>query len=112
MGIDYSGVGGVGIEISRHKVYEKVAKHFNDYDPDENDIDDYLYNVFYESDNVNFEYAGNTYSNRDLTYYLFVNCNKYSELKDMVPKFLEELKTYGLEYTEEDLEIISDHIVS
>jgi hypothetical protein len=113
MGIDYSSVGGVGIRLNNLSlVCEKIFEYNNEINEDEGYASwDMIYEEFQDSPVIP-GCGGNRMCDDDGPHFLFVDAKKYTELKDAIPKFLEHLKKYDLEYNEDDLEIISDHIIS
>ncbi len=107
MGIDYDGVGGVGIELTPRFVDDVIKKGFfteEDWAEDEYDCID-------ETFNCPFDQAGNVFSGGGY-WYLFVEGNTLGEINNNARGFVEMLKTKGIEITVDDLQIISDYSVS
>jgi len=109
MGIDYDGVGGIGIEITKD-VLEKFIS-FGLFTEEQWDED---YYDCLEKIGLLYNTAGNFYSGdmEDLTHYLFVRGNNLQEILDNEPEFISALEKFGITISRKDLIVISDHRVS
>lgn len=108
MGVDYVGVGGVGIVVDgelEHKI-NKFYKERANYAGDE--FFDEVIEFVCDFVGIVFERAGSHNYGGEDRYYLDVGAVSYTELKEKVPIFLENLKELGVEKTEDDLVIYSD----
>ena len=104
MGVDYNGVGGVGIKLSQDDINILIDnKVFT-----QEEWDDDWYECF-EKLPVSMESAGDyCYTGDEPTIYLLLDGVTIDELYENVPVFLEELKKLGLERTREDIKVIED----
>lgn len=105
MGIDYDGVGGIGIEIDED-VHLKLIENgvFTDDEWDE-DRDGCL-----EELDILYQQAGNAYSG-DVTFYLFVEGENLIEINRNAPKFIDKLNAVGINITIDKLKVISETFV-
>lgn len=111
MGISYDGVGGIGIELTEELIEKFISKGY--FTEDEWDEDYYeCLETIGEKLDISYSTAGNFYSERDITRYLFVDGDNLKEILENYPSFIEKLKTVGIELSIEDLELISDYSVS
>ena len=109
MGIDYDGVGGIGIEVTESILKKLIsAKLFTRKQWNED------FNECLEKIGLLFSTAGNFYSGdmEDLTHYLFIPGNNLQEILDNEEKFKLDLEKFGINISRKDLLVISDHRVS
>ena len=102
MGIDYDGVGGIGIEVTDkiiNKLIEKKVFTSEEWEDDECGC--------IESVGMLYQQAGNSYSG-DETYYWLVEGANLTEINANAPKFIEKLAKLGIIITLDDLMVISD----
>ncbi len=102
MGVDYTGIGGVGIEITE-EMQEMITEKYNV----ENDEEVYFVEIL---DEIGIEYseAGSGNYSGEARYYFLVEGSKFSEIQDNTDDFIKSLKDIGIEITSEDLDVISD----
>jgi hypothetical protein len=102
MGVDYTGVGGIGIEVD-----DKVLATFIENKVfSEEEWDEYGSECL-EEIGVPYQTAGSAYSGEE-TNYLFVPGDTLGEIQANAPKFIETLKKHGCNISEKDLLLISD----
>lgn len=114
MGIDYRGVGGIGIEVTEQMIDEAFERKFGyncEEDEDEElTTEDKLNNLLFDS-SLEYETAGNAYSG-EITLYLLVSGSTLGEVQENVPVFLEGiLQVFDIKKDPADLEVISDLLV-
>ena len=109
MGIDYCGVGGIGIEIDddmkeliSNKYYSK-----NEMDEDDDDYEEVYFSEILDDAGIEYSEAGCSYSG-DLNYYLLVDGSTLLEVQNNTEEFIKKLKDIGINITIEDLQVVSD----
>ena len=112
MGISYSGVGGIGIELTEELIEKFISKGYFTEDEWDDDYYECLETINQKLDIENSS-AGNFYSddNDDLRHYLFVDGENLKEILENYSSFIEKLKTVDIELSIEDLELVSDFSV-
>ena len=109
MGIDYRGVGGIGIEVTEDMIDEAFELKYPDFDEDSS-YGEKLDNLLNAS-SLEYETAGNAYSGETL-FYLLVPGNTLGKIQKNVPIFLEDiLQVFNIKKDPADLEVISDMLV-
>ncbi len=109
MGIDYRGVGGIGIEVTEEMIDSAIWKKYPDFDEDSN-YEEKLENLLSES-SLEYATAGNAYSG-ETGFYLLVPGSTLGEVQENVPVFLEGiLQIFDLKKDPVDLEVISDLLI-
>jgi hypothetical protein len=106
MGIDYDGIGGIGIEFTdeiKDKLIECELFTEEDFDED--------YDSCFEKLGLTYDQAGNMYSG-DTYFYLMVDGDTLPEVNKNSKEFINTLSKYGVIITEDDLKVISDYLVS
>lgn len=111
MGIDYRGVGGIGIEVTEDMIDEAIERKY----PDDEFYDDASYTDKLDSllskSSLMYETAGNSYCGED-RFYLLVPGSTLREIQENVPVFCEGLlQVFNIEKDPADLEVISDMLV-
>lgn len=102
MGVDYEGIGGIGIRLTDDMVDQAVDKGFFDHD----EWDD-CNNECLDKLGILYVGAGCALSG-EVHYYFMVDGETYKELKDNIPKFVDEYNKIFKEISEDDLQVISD----
>jgi hypothetical protein len=110
MSIDYDGVGGIGIELTEELVQKFIAANIFTEEEWEDDYYECLEKVE-ETFGIATDTAGNFYSDRDITHYLFVDGSNLKDILENHVTFLEKMKSVGVDLSLEDLELISDYKV-
>ena len=109
MGVDYNGVGGIGIEFTdEHK--EIVLSNGS--------IDHHNYELhdgfptpdILEELDLEYQCGGDAYGG-ETVYYLFVPGKNLKEINENSKSFIERLGSIGINITEEDLIVIEDMFV-
>jgi len=109
MGIDYDGVGGIGIELTEDIIQKFISfEYFTEDEWNENYYD--CLETIGKKFNISFTSAGNFYSG-DIVHYLLVDGQNLKEINENSKTFIEKLKIIGLELSEESLKVISDYMV-
>lgn len=109
MGIDYRGVGGIGIEVTEEMIDEAIEAKYPDFDEDSN-YEEKLNNLLFNSP-LEYSTAGNAYSG-EMMFYLLVPGSTLGEIQENIPVFLEGiLQVFKLKKDPADLEVISDLLV-
>lgn len=105
MGVEYRGIGGIGIEFTK-EMEQKVANSgvFDKDDWSENTID-----CFFDFD-IEPAYAGNAYTG-EKRIYLLVGGKNLTEINNNKVKFIGDLSSCGIKISEEDLMVIEDYQV-
>lgn len=103
MGVDYNGVGGIGVRLKAEMVQTAINKNlFTEEDWEEDSI------ASVEVFGVPYAQAGSAYSGKEW-FYLFVDGNNLEEVNSNSKSFLDKInELFDLNYTEKDLEVISD----
>ncbi|QDB74096.1 hypothetical protein [Aeromonas phage 4L372D] len=103
MGVDYNGVGGIGVRLSPEMVKTAIEKNmFTEEDWEEDPI------ASVEVFQILYAQAGSAYSGKEW-FYLFVDGNNLEEINNNSKDFLDKVnKMFDLKYTEKDLKVISD----
>jgi hypothetical protein len=109
MGIDYDGVGGIGIELTEELVQRFIAAEYFTEEEWQDDYEDCLETIG-KKFNISFTSAGNFYSG-DIVHYLLVDGENLKEINENSKTFIEKLKIVGIELSEESLKVISDYKV-
>jgi len=106
MGVDYNGVGGIGIELTKDRINKIIEKGIFTEEEWDYDYDDCL------SDKVKMEYrtGGNAYSGVD-RFYLMIPGPNLKIINENVKDFITDLSEIGIDITEEDIVPISDYRV-
>ena len=111
MGVDYEGVGGIGIKVTEEMVETMIAKGIFSREDHETDswcvIDGICkkYNMLYCE--AGCCYSGDTYK------YLFVKGDNLKEINKNKDEFKKSLKTlFGKKFKDSDLKVIEDIYVS
>lgn len=104
MGVDYSGVGGIGIELTDEMVEYAIDKGvFTEEEWD----DDWDY-CLSKMDGFVYSTAGSEYSG-DICHYLFVPATTLGKINEYAPIFVEKVREYfGVDIAVDDLKVISD----
>lgn len=107
MGVDYRGVGGIGIEFTYEHLEMVVNKGvLDDIDtPDKIDTD-YFGEYLAELD-LEYECGGDGYGG-ETNYYILVPGKNLTEINQNSKAFIERLGSLGINITEDDLIVISD----
>lgn len=105
MGVDYDGVGGIGIEIDedmQEKLRDLVEERGLEVDRDE-----YFTEILEE---IGIEYceAGSGSYGGDERYYFLVKGETFNDVKKNIPDFIKDMEKIGIKITEDDLLVISD----
>jgi hypothetical protein len=106
MGVDYNGVGGIGIELTKDRINKIIEKGIFTEEEWDYDYDDCL------SDKVKMEYGlgGDAYSGINIIY-LMVPGPNLKIINENVKDFITDLSEMGIDITEEDIVPISDYRV-
>ncbi len=103
MGVDYNAVGGIGIRFNEDLQMKAIELEYftgEEWDEDMYSCVDYL--------DIPYKVAGDTY-NAEYDFYFLVEGNNLKEIVENSESFLQELnKKFNVEYTQEDLEVISE----
>lgn len=102
MGVDYTGVGGVGIELTDDHLKAVFAS--GKFTEEEWEEDHY---ACLEELGIEYAHAGNAYSGEECIY-LFVKGETLEEVYNNAPTFCEKLKEIGIELEPGKLGIIAD----
>ena len=104
MGVDYDAVGGIGVEFNDDLQYKAIELGY--FTEEEWDGDPYS---CVESLGISFEEAGDgNYGGTDY-WYLIVNGDNLKEVNSNKEAFLNTINSkFNVEYTEEDLKVISE----
>lgn len=105
MGVDYDGVGGIGVEVD-DEIIDACIKNGVFTKEDYDDDADCLSNL-----DLTYGTAGSYYSG-NVTHYLFVDGATFSDIKKNIGGFIDKLKSIGVEKTEDDIKVISEMLVS
>lgn len=104
MGIDYDGVGGIGIELTDEMLDTLKQKGLfteEEWDEDYYDCMEKIGLVWEPAHYYDVPVE-------EYTFYLFVDGNNIVEINDNIPSFLDTLNKYGFNITKEDIIPISD----
>jgi hypothetical protein len=102
MGIDYSGVGGIGIKLTDEMVSLAVRNGlFTDEEWEEDPLG------CMEEFGIEYDSAGNDFCD-DSTYYLLVEGKTLNDINSNSTKFIDSLKIAGIEISKNELLVISD----
>lgn len=103
MGVDYNGVGGIGIRLKSEMVNTAIEKSmFTEEDWEEDPI------ASVEVFGILYAQAGSAYSGKEW-FYLFVDGNNLEEVNANSKDFLNKINNiFDLNCTEKDLKVISD----
>ena len=105
MGIDYNGVGGIGIEFSYDIVEKCIESNIFTEEDWEDDYDECFSKL-----GLSYHTAGNLMCDEGI-HYVFVEGSNLKEIIENYPTFLEKMKSVGVELSVEDLKLISDYSV-
>ena len=105
MGVDYDGVGGVGICIDDYLDQIIASGAFTREEWDE-DVDDCL-----SRNGIHYAEAGSSYEEGNRRYYAFVEGENLEEVINNVPAFVEKFRGFGVVLLMKDIKIISDLLV-
>ena len=103
MGVDYSGIGGIGIELTEERRKKLISKGL--FTEDEWDKDCY---ECLEEVNLPFSVAGDGSYGGDFRFYLLVEGDNLKEILENEEAFRNRLQNFGIQLTQEDLGVISD----
>jgi hypothetical protein len=106
MGIDYNGVGGVGIQLTNDKIKKMIEKGVFTQEEWEYDNDECLTSKL----KMLYDVGGNSYCG-EKNIYLFVPGPNLKIVNENVKDFIKDLSEVGIDITEEDILIISDYCV-
>lgn len=103
MGVDYNGVGGIGIRLNEGMVLKAIEReYFTEEDWEEDPI------ASVEVFGILYAQAGSAYSGKEW-FYLFVDGDNLEEVNANREDFLNKINNiFDLNYTEKDLKVISD----
>jgi len=106
MGIDYSAIGGIGIEFTDEMAESAVEKGLFTEEDWEEAPDECV-------DCLNIEYGEAGYLLAEQgTFYLLVEGRTLDEVNSNVPEFIAKLAAIGVTITPADLIVISEYVVS
>lgn len=111
MGISYGSVGGIGIELTEERIQKFISTGYFTEEEWEDDYYECLVSIS-EKLELSYESAGNFYNDDDKTHYLLVDGDNLKEVLENYQTFIDKLKTVGIELSIEDLDVISDYVVS
>ena len=105
---DCDGVGGIGLKVSKKQIVDmyNVATNSKAVVSDNNDYLDMI-----EGTGLNCADAGNYFSG-EVTYYALISATHIREIPKAIEVFIEDTGRLGLVVTEDDINIISDSLVS
>lgn len=104
MGVDYDGVGGIGIKLTDEMIEYAIDKGVFT----EEEWDDDPCECLFDLDCVNFASAGNSYAGEH-EFYLSVPGLTLKDINTNAFSFVEKVKEYfGVDITVDDLKVISD----
>jgi len=106
MGVDYEGIGGVGLKITQKEIDAFIkAGIFTDeeWDQDENEC--------IEKVGMLFSMSGDLFSGTNINFYLLVPGDTLPEVNGNVPKFIQDLADKGVIITENDIVVMSDILI-
>jgi hypothetical protein len=103
MGVDYNAVGGIGIRFNEDLQMKAIELEYFT----EEEWDEGMYSCV-ESLGIMYHTAGNSYYS-EYDFYFLVNGKNLKEVIDNSLPFLDKInKKFNVEYTQEDLEVISE----
>jgi hypothetical protein len=106
MGIDYSGVCGIGVKVNDEIVDKFIENNIFDRGDWEDDPD-------YCLEKANFIYgAAGSYYSGEVCYYLFVDGANLAGINKNAPAFVDSLSKLGISIDVDDLIMIEDILVS
>lgn len=111
MGISYGSVGVIGIELTEERIQKFVSSGYFTQEEWEEDYYECLETISEKLDH-SYESSGNFYHEEDITHYLLVDGDNLKEVLENHQTFIDKLKTVGIELSIEDLDVISDYVVS
>ncbi len=106
MGIDYNGVGGIGIEFSYDIVEKCIESNIFTGEDWEDDYDECFSKL-----GLLYHTAGNLMCDEGIQY-VFVEGNNLKEIIENSKSFIEKFKKIGVDLSLEDLLVISDYRIS
>jgi hypothetical protein len=110
MGIDYHGVGGIGMEVTEEMIEDA---YYNPNYPSygEEEMHEDMLNELLGESPLEYATAGNTYSGKTV-FYLMVPGTTFGEIQENIPVFLESIfQVFDIKKDPADLEVISDLLV-
>lgn len=103
MGIDYNGVGGIGIRLNDEMIEKVIEKNMFT----EEDWDDDMYGCV-DSLGISYSVAGDSY-NSEYEFYYLVKGENLEDINKNKEQFLHEINSkFNTSYTEKDLKVISE----
>tara|TARA_R110000744_G_scaffold281118_2_gene393060 strand:- start:154 stop:498 length:345 start_codon:yes stop_codon:yes gene_type:complete len=110
MGVDYSGIGGIGIELTDDMKEMISDKYYsvNNIDEDDDDYENIYFSEILDDSGLEYSEAGSEGYGGEGRYYLLVDGNTLLEVQNNTDEFIKNLKNVGIEITIEDLQVISD----
>lgn len=102
MGVDYDGVGGIGVEFAGE--FAELAIKNNIFTEEEWDEDQH---ECLEKIGMPFQQAGNSYSGEEI-WYLFVEGNTLGEINANADRLIHRLANFGVAMAVDDLKVIED----
>ena len=106
MGIDYSSIGGVGIEVTKEIREHLISRGiFTQEDWDEDPIE------CLDKTGIMYDTGGSYYDSESLSYYFLIDGSTLTEILQNEESFLLKLKSLGIELGRDDLQIISDYCI-
>ncbi|MBW2977425.1 hypothetical protein KY331_01125 [Candidatus Woesearchaeota archaeon] len=103
MGVDYEGVGGVGVYLSDEDLekfgYENGCK------------DEFLADMLRDTNNISYGKCGSYYEEDAIAFILFVDGHNIDEIYNNVPNFIKTLSELGLDIKREDIKPIEDLLI-
>jgi len=110
MGVDYSSVGGIGIEIDdeiKNMITDRYCTE-NGIEEDSDEYDELYFSEILDELEIDYSEGGSGCYGGDSSYYLLVDGNTLLEVQNNTDEFIKNLKNIGIEITVEDLQVISD----
>lgn len=102
MGVDYNGIGGIGLEVT-DEVLEKLHKYTKNKFIDDHTVD------LIESLDISYSEAGSgSYTGQENTFYLMAEGDTLKEVTEGAKELSVKLKQLGIEIDPDDFEVISD----
>lgn len=100
MGVDYSPVGGIGIEVTKEIKSKLIKANDGNYDDMDSLLDDL---------DLPYKVAGNgSYTGNDNDYYVMVEGETLTEINSNTDRFIEVLGNLGVEIKLDDLKVIQE----
>ena len=110
MGVDYCGIGGIGIKITDDMKDIISLKYYsiNNIDEDDDDYEEIYFSEILDDYGLEYSEAGSEGYGGEGRYYLLVEGNTLLEVQNNTDDFIKSLKDVGIKITVEDLQVISD----